>query len=218
MTSMSIGASTPFTVHDLEGMPDDDRRYELIDGELLVRPAPGLRHQTIAYQLHRLLDDACPDDLYVIAAPFAVQTDVSNEVQPDVLVARLEELTDKNLPAAPVLAVEVLSPSGRLIDLNLKRAAYQRMGTPSYWVLDPDVPDRWFSNSTPTADMRSWPGWSATRSLRHTSRSKSELCRPSYSDASIPTEWPGPSARSQSDGPAPRRPIDVAMAPCLPFT
>ncbi len=40
-----------------------------------------------------------------------------------------------------MLAVEVLSPSGRLIDLNLKRAAYERMGTPSCWVLDPDVPD-----------------------------------------------------------------------------
>ena len=106
-----------------------------------MSPAPGLRHQTISYQLHRLLDDACPQDMYVIAAPFAVQTDVSNEVQPDVLVARFDELTDKNLPAAPVLAVEVLSPSGRLIDLNLKRAAYQRMGTPSYWMLDPDVPD-----------------------------------------------------------------------------
>jgi Uma2 family endonuclease len=83
----------------------------------------------------------CPEDLYVIAAPFAVQTDMSNEVQPDVLVARFDELTDKNLPAAPVLAVEVLSPSGRLIDLNLKRAHYQRLGTPSYWVLDADVPD-----------------------------------------------------------------------------
>jgi Uma2 family endonuclease len=141
MTSMSVTASTPFTVHDLEGMPDDGRRYELIDGELLVSPAPGLRHQTIAYQLHRLLDDVCPEDLYVVAAPFAVQTDMSNEVQPDVLVARFDELTDKNLPAAPVLAVEVLSPSGRLIDLNLKRAHYQRLGTPSYWVLDPDVPD-----------------------------------------------------------------------------
>jgi Uma2 family endonuclease len=138
---MSVTASTPFTVHDLEGMPDDGRRYELIAGELLVSPAPGLRHQTIAYQLHRLLDDGCPEDLYVIAAPFAVQTDMSNEVQPDVLVARFDELTDKNLSAAPVLAVEVLSPSGRLIDLNLKRAHYQRLGTPSYWVLDPDVPD-----------------------------------------------------------------------------
>ena len=141
MTSMGVTASTPFTVHDLDGMPDDGRRYELIDGELLVSSAPGLRHQTIGYRLHRLLDDACPDELYVIAAPFAVQTDLSNEVQPDVLVARFDELTDKNLPAAPVLAVEVLSPSGRLIDLNLKRAAYERMGTPSYWILDPEVPD-----------------------------------------------------------------------------
>lgn len=141
MTSMSGLASTPFTVHDLEGMPDDGRRYELIDGQLLVSPAPGLRHQTMTLRLYRLLDDACPDDLYVLAAPFAVRTDMSNEVQPDVLVARFDELTDKNLPAAPVLAVEVLSRSGRLIDLNLKRAAYERMGTPSYWVLDPDVPD-----------------------------------------------------------------------------
>ncbi len=141
MTSMSLVASTPFTVHDLEGMPDDGRRYELVDGELLVSPAPGLRHQTISYRLHRLLDDGCPDDLYVVASPFAVQTDLSNELQPDVLVARFDELTEKNLPTAPVLAVEVLSPSGRLIDLNLKRAAYERMGTPSYWVLDPDVPD-----------------------------------------------------------------------------
>ncbi len=141
MTRMGTVASSPFSVADLEGMPDDGRRYELIDGQLLVSPAPGLRHQAMAAALYRLLDDACPDDLFVLIAPFAVRTDLSNEVQPDVLVARRDELTDKNLPAAPVLAVEVLSPSGRLVDLNLKRAAYERMGTPSYWVLDPDVPD-----------------------------------------------------------------------------
>ncbi|MFL6145973.1 MAG: Uma2 family endonuclease [Pseudonocardiaceae bacterium] len=56
-----------------------------------------------------------------------------------------------------MLAVEVLSPSGRRIDLNLKRAAYQRMGTPSYWVLDPDVPTCWSSNSTTTASTKKWP-------------------------------------------------------------
>jgi Uma2 family endonuclease len=77
-------------------------------------------------------------------------------VQPDVLVARFDELTDKNLPAAPVLAVEVLSPSGRLIDLNLKRAAYQRMGTPVAGCSIRRCPTYWSSNSTPTAEK--WPG------------------------------------------------------------
>lgn len=141
MTSMGILASSPFTVADLEGMPDDGRRYELVDGELLVSPAPGLPHQEIVGGLYRLLYAACPDDLHVILSPFAVQPDQFNEVQPDVIVARFAELTKKNLPTAPVLAVEVLSPSGRLIDLNLKRAVYQRMGVPSYWIVDPNVPD-----------------------------------------------------------------------------
>lgn len=141
MTTMSVHASSPFTVYDLEEMPDDGRRYELVDGELLVSPAPGLPHQEIIFRLCRRLDDLCPEDLHVVASPFAVQLDHFNEVQPDVLVARFDELTMKNLPTAPVLAVEVLSRSGRLIDLNLKRAAYQRMGTPSYWIIDPEVPE-----------------------------------------------------------------------------
>jgi hypothetical protein len=51
MNSIGVSASTPFTVHDLEGMPADGRRYELIDGELLVSPAPGLRHQPRVFTL-----------------------------------------------------------------------------------------------------------------------------------------------------------------------
>jgi hypothetical protein len=79
-----------------------------------------------------------------------------------------------------VLAVEVLSPSGRLIDLNLKRAAYQRMGTPSYWVLDPDVPTCWSSNSTTTANTKKWPERPVMTSSRPTGRSRPESCRTSY--------------------------------------
>ncbi|MGH3900000.1 MAG: Uma2 family endonuclease [Pseudonocardiaceae bacterium] len=106
-------------------------------------------------------------------------------MQPDVLVARFDELTDKNLLAAPVLAVEVLSPSGRLIDLNLKRAHYQRMGTPSYWVLDPDVPDLLVLELDADGRYQEVTGWTATRSSRHTGRLRCESCRPSYSDASV---------------------------------
>jgi len=130
----------PFTVTDLEGMPDDGRRYELIDGVLIVSPASGLRHQTIGYRLYAVLEAACPDEFDVVGAPYAVQPDNLNELQPDVLVARVADLTEKNLPTAPVLAVEVLSSSTALNDLNNKRAAYQRMGVPSYWLIDPAGP------------------------------------------------------------------------------
>ena len=63
------------------------------------------------------------------------------ELQPDVLVARQADFTDRDLSTAPLLAVEVLSPSTRLIDLTLKKAAYERMGTASFWVVDPRVPE-----------------------------------------------------------------------------
>ena len=127
----------PLTVADLEVMPDDGRRYELIDGMLFVSPAPGFRHQKMVAQVVVRLDQVCPEDLHVLPAPFAVRTANDTEVQPDVLVARDEDLTEKNLPTAPLLAVEILSPSTTLYDLNTKKAAYQRMGVASYWVVDP---------------------------------------------------------------------------------
>ena len=127
----------PFTVADLEGMPDDGRRYELIDGELLVSPAPGWAHQEAAYTLYTLLRSHCPPDLRVIGAPFAVRPDKFNEVQPDVLVARYADLTEDDLPRAPVLAVEVISPTSRLRDAHLKKAVYARLGAPSFWLVDP---------------------------------------------------------------------------------
>jgi Uma2 family endonuclease len=130
----------PFTVGDLEEMPDDGRRYELIDGVLLVSPAPGTRHQRIAYRLFAVLDTVCPPHLMVIGAPFAVRfpVDGRNEVQPDVLVGRDEDFTERDLPAPPVLAVEVLSPSTAIHDVNTKKAVYERMGVGSYWVIDPE--------------------------------------------------------------------------------
>jgi Uma2 family endonuclease len=139
MMPMSVGR--PFSVADLEAMPDDGRRYELIDGELLVTPAPSWPHQEVAYTLYMALRGACTRDFRVVGAPFSVQLDMYNELQPDVLVARFADLTLKNLPKPPVLAVEVASASSRLTDANLKRAVYARMGVQSFWLVDPD-PER----------------------------------------------------------------------------
>jgi Uma2 family endonuclease len=130
-----------FTVHDLETMPDDGHRYELLDGTLLVSPAPGWAHQDATVRLWRLLEDARPAEARVLVAPFAVQFSEKVEFQPDVLVARYDDLTPKNLPTAPLLAVEVRSPSTALIDMNLKKAAYARHRVASYWIVDPS-PDQ----------------------------------------------------------------------------
>jgi Uma2 family endonuclease len=144
MTAMTepigLAEGRPFTVHDLEAMPDDGRRYELIDGMLLVTPAPGWSHQEMSLTMYTVLRAACPPELHVLAAPFAVRTALTTEVQPDVLVARYADLTEAGLPVAPVLAVETLSRSTQLNDRNTKKAHYERLGVPSYWLLDPVQP------------------------------------------------------------------------------
>jgi Uma2 family endonuclease len=137
MSTAPIGYGRPFTRADLERMPDDGRRYELIDGVLIVSAAPGRVHQRAAFALARVLHAACPPEFEVMIAPFAVGLAEDTEMQPDVIVALRDQLTDKDLPGPPALAVEVLSPSTRMTDLNNKRNRFERAGTPSFWVVDP---------------------------------------------------------------------------------
>ena len=86
------------------------------------------------------LQTSCPPDLRVLFAPCDVALADDTVVQPDLLVARRDAFTAQDLPHAPMLAVEVLSPSTRRIDLHLKRARYEAAGCPSYWVVDPAEP------------------------------------------------------------------------------
>lgn len=139
-TVTTLPQSRPLTYADLEAMPDDGHRYELLDGALIVTPSPRLTHQRVVGRLHLLLATACPPGLEALLAPFDVKLAEDTALQPDLLVCRSADLTERNLPTAPLLAVEVLSPSTRLIDLNLKRARYEQAGCPSYWVIDPDKP------------------------------------------------------------------------------
>jgi Uma2 family endonuclease len=103
--------SGPLTVHDLEGIPYDGRRYELIDGVLIVSPAPGRRHQKIVVRLSRFLEDACPPEYDVLVAPFAVHSGDKVELQPDVLVGRDEDFTEKDLPAPRRRSTSGLEPA-----------------------------------------------------------------------------------------------------------
>lgn len=132
--------SRPLTRADLADAPDDGHRYELIDGILIVSPAPRMRHQRAALLLGIELEQACPAGLRVIPAPFDVVLAIDTVMQPDLLVGRISDLTEAALPAAPVLAVEVLSPSTRRFDLVLKRSRFESAGVEHYWVVDPDEP------------------------------------------------------------------------------
>ncbi len=137
MTAFSRIAG-PLTRADLDAMPDDGYRRELIDGVLVMTPAPSFRHQDVVLELAILLRAACPPDLKVMVAPFDVALGDDTVMQPDVLVARRADFTSRDLPVAPLLAVEILSPSTRRFDLMTKRSRYEAAGTASFWVVDPD--------------------------------------------------------------------------------
>ena len=128
----------PFTVGDLDRMPDDGHRYELLDGSLIVSPAPGLPHQRVAAVLVALLEFACPADL-VVFPNVGVRTGARSALEPDAVVARHSDVSGVRLIEPPLLVAEILSPDSALRDLNLKKAAYERFGIPSYWVIDPDL-------------------------------------------------------------------------------
>jgi Uma2 family endonuclease len=138
MMSMTTLPSAPFTRADLHAMPDDGRRHELVDGTLVVTPSPSARHQEVSLALTVTLWEACPPELRLFYAPFDVALGEETVLQPDLLVAPRADFTDRDLPVAPLLAIEILSPSTRRIDLTLKLARYEAAGTASYWVVDPD--------------------------------------------------------------------------------
>ena len=99
--------------------------------------SPGLLHQRVVVNLCSRLHDACPAALEVLPGPFAVGLADDTELRPDLLVAQRNLLTEEDLPAPPVLAVEVLAPSTRTIDIHVKRERFERAGAPSFWVVDP---------------------------------------------------------------------------------
>jgi len=129
-----------WTVDDLNQLPDDGLRYELLDGILLVSPAPTRRHQRAAFELGLLLRAVCPPEMEVLVAPLDWRPDRHTSLQPDLLIVRDEDVEIKNITRPLMLAVEILSPSTRRKDLFLKRSKYQDAGVPSYWIVDPAAP------------------------------------------------------------------------------
>lgn len=137
---MALPWGEPLTVADLDAIPDDGHRYELIEGAMLVTPAPATNHQRCVVRLAALLLAAADRDHDVLPAPFDWVVSQFTKFQPDVVVARRADIGEQRLERTPVLVVEVLSPSTRVADLTLKRTAYEEAGVPAYWIVDPGGP------------------------------------------------------------------------------
>jgi Uma2 family endonuclease len=130
-----------WTVELVHELPDDGNRYEVLDGVLLVSPAPSLMHQRAVGRLYAILLPYVPSvGLEVLVAPAAVTWSERTELQPDVLALPLlngklaQRFEDVGVLG---LAVEVLSPSTVRTDRFTKRREYQRRGVPEYWIVDP---------------------------------------------------------------------------------
>ncbi len=129
-----------WTVEELQLLPDDGNRYELVDGQLLVTPAPGWVHQRAARELVRLfLPYLEQTGLELYFAPTAVRWGPRSEVEPDLFVLpTLRDATTRYIDGLRtlVLVVEVLSPTSVRADRFTERAAYLANGVPDYWIVD----------------------------------------------------------------------------------
>ncbi|HEX9889508.1 MAG TPA: Uma2 family endonuclease [Nitriliruptorales bacterium] len=127
----------------LRERPETNTFEELIDGELVVSPAPSFEHQVAVNFLHlRLGNWGLANDALAITGPFDLLVEPTTVVQPDVFLVGPDQpqTLARPLTYPPVLCVEVLSPSNRRHDLVRKRAIYERFGVRELWFVDLDAP------------------------------------------------------------------------------
>jgi len=136
-------ATTYMSARDFMGLPEDPTktRYELVNGEVIVSPAPNYDH---AYALTQLLvilaTHIHQNDLGQIVSDIDTYFDVNDVRRPDLLFfqkARLNHIFGRYPDAPPDLCIEFLSPSNAAYDQGNKFELYQRTGVTDYWIVDP---------------------------------------------------------------------------------
>jgi Uma2 family endonuclease len=133
------------TVADLNALPDDGKRYELIEGELFVSCAPGLPHQLVLHNLQVELEIYLRQNPIgmLVPGPGAVFSNY-DAVIPDLVFVTKERwdsiIANERFVAAPDLVIEIVSPGSgnRARDLQAKRRLYGKYGVKEYWIVDPE--------------------------------------------------------------------------------
>jgi len=131
------------TYEDYTALPNDGKRYEILEGELAATPAPSPKHQTASGNLTVLLTQHIREnDLgKLFHAPIDLILESSSVLQPDLLFvskARQNIITDRAVEGAPDLVIEILSPTSSQSDRVTKAQIYARHKIPAYWIVDPE--------------------------------------------------------------------------------
>ena len=156
---MPVSRTAEWTAEMALALPADGNRYEVLEGELFVTPAPSLVHQSVLGALHRMLYDFVRENHVgaLLTSPADIVFAPDRLVQPDLFVAPpVEGQRPDSWKAihALVLAIEVLSPSTAFADRNRKRRIYMSAPVDEYWIVDLDarVVERWM-NGTDRAEV-----------------------------------------------------------------
>jgi Uma2 family endonuclease len=132
-----------WTAREVQSLPADGNRYEVVDGELLVTPSPRAMHQAVIGKLYLALGNYLTTlgrELTLFMGPADISWADDNLVQPDLLVVHPDELSPSwTTFRTLLLAVEVLSPSSNRHDRITKRRLYQRQQVASYWIVDSEA-------------------------------------------------------------------------------
>ncbi len=132
-----------YTYQDYLQIPDDQYRYEILDGMLVREPAPVVHHQRVGGRMFFILTSyfAEKDPAgEVFCSPIDMTLSEVTVMQPDLIYIPGREsriVEEKRINGAPYLVVEVISPSSRTKDRIRKRAIYERLLVPHYWIVDP---------------------------------------------------------------------------------
>ncbi|MCO8275653.1 Uma2 family endonuclease [Actinoplanes sp. TRM 88003] len=137
-TASDMPPQGQWTSDDLDRVPEDGVRREIIDGVLHVTPSPSSVHQALSGLLFYALSLSCPEHLFVSQANDVILSPQRRYV-PDLLVVTFEAAkskTGKFTPDEVVLAAEIVSPSTKSIDSLTKPAFYAHAGIPFYWLIE----------------------------------------------------------------------------------
>lgn len=140
MSTLTIDKTKDWTVEDYLLLGEIKTPCQLINGELIMSPAPKPNHQKVSRRLFKLIDQATAGKGELFYAPIDLYIDNKNVFQPDLVYlssTNTASLTERGIEGPVDLVIEIISPSNSYTDRNQKKKKYLEFGVTEYWIVDP---------------------------------------------------------------------------------